>query len=45
MQIQTILDQSDLGSSTLPKFQWGHVWNRRNDTVMLENVESIASAI
>lgn len=28
MQIQTILDQIDLGSMALPEFQRGYVWNR-----------------
>jgi len=28
MQIQTILDQIDLGSIALPEFQRGYVWNR-----------------
>ena len=44
-RFRRFLIRAILGSSTLPKFQWGHVWNRRNDAVMLENVESIASAI
>lgn len=28
MQIQTILDQIDLGAMALPEFQRGYVWNR-----------------
>ena len=28
MQIQTILDQIDLGVMALPEFQRGYVWNR-----------------
>lgn len=28
MKISTILDQIDLGSIALPKFQRGYVWNR-----------------
>ena len=29
MQIQTILDQIDLGAMALPEFQRGYVWNRK----------------
>jgi len=28
MKVSTILDQIDLGSFALPKFQRGYVWNR-----------------
>ena len=45
MKIQTMLDQIDLGSVSLPEFQRGYVSNRRSDAVMLEDVEKIASAI
>jgi hypothetical protein len=40
-----MLDQIDLGSIALPEFQRGYIWSRRSDAVMLEDVESIASAI
>ena len=45
MQIQTMLDQIDLGSIALPESQQGYAENRRSDAVMLEDVERIASAI
>jgi hypothetical protein len=45
MKIQTILDQMELSSVTLPKFQRGYVWTRRSDAVVLEDVECITSAV
>jgi hypothetical protein len=38
MQVQTILDQIDLGSMALPEFQRGYVWNR-------EQVRSLAQSL